>query len=211
MNIAIIGASGKAGHLIAQEALLRGHKVTAIVRNKAKLGALNVKVIQKDLFALTYDDLKHNEVIINAFGVWAVEDLPQYESSLKHLADLLSGKPNRLLVIGGAGSLYVDPQHSLRLVDTPDFPAAYKPLSQSAAASFDQLKERSDVQWTYFSPAAVFDSDGPRTGSYILGGDEMIFNDKGNPQISYADYAIAMVDEAENAAYVQRRFTAVSG
>lgn len=211
MNIAVIGASGKAGGLIAREALSRGHKVTAIVRNKAKLSDLSVKVIEKDLFALTYEDLKDNEVIINAFGVWAEEDMPLYETSLKHLADILSGKPNRLLVIGGAGSLYVDPQHTLRLVDTPDFPASYKPLSQSAAKSFDLLRARNDVQWTYFSPAADFTADGPRTGSYTLGGDELIVNSKGIPRISYADYAIAMVDEAENASYVQRRFTAVAG
>lgn len=210
MNIAVIGASGKSGRLILKEALSRGHQLTAIVRDKKKVDEANIKVIEKDLFALSYEDLKDQDVIIDAFAAWTEDTLPLHESSLKHLADLLSGKPNRLLVVGGAGSLFVDPGHRLRLMDTPDFPDAYKPLSQSMGKAFDMLRTRHDVRWTYLSPSADFAADGPKSGHYRAGKDELLVNAKGQSLISYADYATAMIDEAENPRHIQERFTVVS-
>lgn len=207
MRIAIIGASGKAGSLLMKEALGRGHEVTAIVRDRAKVTEPKAKVLAKDIFALTYDDLKDNDVVIDAFGAWTPDTLVLHQTSLKHLADLLSGKPNRLLVVGGAGSLYVDPEHSVRLMDTPDFPDAFKPLASAMGKGFDELKTRKDVKWTYLSPAADFDANAPRSGTYTAGGDELLVNKKGQSKISYADYAIAMIDEAENGKHVQTRFT----
>ncbi len=209
MKIAIIGASGKQGRLLVEEALRRGHEVTAIVRDRSKITDPKVKVLEKDLFALTYDDLRANDVVIDAFAVWKPEDLPQHQTSLKHLADILAGKPNRLLVVGGAGSLFVNPEHTLRLADTPDFPDAFKPLAGNMAKGFDALKTRTDVKWTYLSPAMEFVADGPRTGKYSMGGDELLFNAKGESRISYADYAIAMIDEAESGKHVNARFTVV--
>ena len=82
--------------------------------------------------------------------------LSQHSTSLKHLCDILSGKPNRLLVVGGAGSLYVDPEHTIRLMDTKDFPDAFKPVASSMAKALDELRKRNDVRWTYISPAADF-------------------------------------------------------
>lgn len=210
MKIAIVGANGKAGRLILTEAIARNHDVTAIVRNPDSLNLPNVKVIAKDVHALTYDDIKENDVIIDAFGAWTPDTLEQHQTSLKHLADILSNKPNRLLVVGGAGSLYVNPEHTMRLMDTPDFPDMFKPLATNMAKAFDALKVRTDVNWAYLSPAANFVADGPRTGKYVAGGDEVIVNSDGESQISYADYAIAMVDEAENKAHNGKRFTAVS-
>ena len=210
MKIAVIGANGKAGSLIVKEALSRGHEVTAIVRDTTKATEPGAKVLAKDLFALTYDDVKDNEVIIDAFGAWTPETLEQHQTSLKYLADLLAGKPNRLLVVGGAGSLYVDPAHTMRVMDTPEFPDSFKPLATNMGAAFDALRSRTDVKWTYLSPSANFVADGPRTGSYTAGGEELLVNSKGDSQISYADYAIAMVDEAESAKHVGRRFTVVA-
>lgn len=83
---------------------------------------------------------------------------------------MLSDKPNRLIVVGGAGSLYVDPQHTTRLMDTPDFPDSYKPVAQNMAAGLDALRKRNDVKWTYISPSADFEPDGARTGRYVIGG-----------------------------------------
>jgi putative NADH-flavin reductase len=211
MKIAVIGASGKAGRCIVKEALSRGHDVTAIVRDAAKPTEPGARVLAKDLFSLTYDDVKDNDVIIDAFGTWKPEALIQHQTSLKYLADMLSGKPNRLLVVGGAGSLYVDPAHTMRLLDTPDFPDSYKPLVSSMAAAFDTLRSRTDVKWTYLSPPANFVADGPRSGSYTAGGDELLVNSRNESTISYADYAIAMIDEAENGKHVGRRFTVVGG
>ncbi len=210
MKIAIIGASGKQGGFLLKEAIARGHEVTAIVRDKTKVTEPKATVLEKALLDLTYADLQDHAVIIDAFGTWAPETLILHQTTLKYLADLLSGKPNRLLVVGGAGSLYVDPEHTLRLMDTPDFPAEYKAIPMNMAAAFDALRVRKDVNWTYLSPAADFVADGPRTGKYRTGGDELIFNSAGKSQISYADYAVAMIDEAEQGKHIQSRFTVVS-
>lgn len=207
MKIAIIGANGKAGLFLVNEALSRGHDVTAIMRKENQAVDKKAHVVIKDLFQLSYNDLKDYDVIIDAFGTWAPESLPLHQTSLKHLADLLRDKPNRLLVVGGASSLYVDDAHTLRLLDSDGFPDEYKPLASSMAIAFDALKKCDDVQWTYLSPAAEFIADGVRTGRYLIGGDTLVQNSQGQSQISYADYAIAMIDEAEAAKHVQQRFT----
>lgn len=210
MKIVVIGATGKAGSLIVKEAIVRGHEVTAIARDGGKVTEPKAKVLVKDLFSLTYDDVKDNDVIIDAFGVWTPETLEQHQTSLKYLADMLSDKPNRLLVVGGAGSLYVNPEHTVRVMDTPDFPDLFKPLASSMGKAFDALRVRKDVKWTYLSPAGNFVADGLCTGKYIAGGEEIMVNSKGESQISYADYAIAMIDEAENGKHINARFTVVS-
>ena len=210
MKIAIIGANGRLGQLLVDEATDRGHDVLAIVREKKKDFKGNVEVLEKDLFDLTYDDLKDYGVIISAFGVWVPEQMEQHQTSLSHLADTLSGKNNRLLVAGGAGSLYVDKGHTQRLMDSPDFPESYRPVATNMAKGFDLLKERNDIPWGYISPAANFIADGPRTGSYTPGEEVLLTNSKGESQISYADFAIAMIDEAENGSHIHTRFTVVS-
>ena len=210
MKIAVIGANGKSGSLIVKEALSRGHDVTAIVRRADAKVDSRTKMLVKDLFQLTYDDLKHFDVIVDAFATWTLESLPLHQTSLKHLTDILSGKPNRLLVVGGAGSLYVNPEHTLRLVDTPEFPDEFKPLATNMAKALDELKNCNNVNWTYLSPAIEFIADGERTGHYIVGGEQVLFNSNGTSQISYADYAIAMVDEAEHPKHIKQRFTVAS-
>lgn len=210
MKIAVIGANGKAGQLLVKEALSRGHAVTAIMRKPNQDVDPQASILIKDLFDLSYADLKDFDVIIDAFGTWAPESLPLHQTSLKHLADILSHKPNRLLVVGGAGSLYVNPELTLRLLDTPDFPDEFKPLATNMGLALDELKKRNDVQWTYLSPAAFFVADGARTGHYQAGQEQLLVNSKGQSQISYADYAIAMIDEAENAKHLHQRFTVVA-
>lgn len=185
MKIAVICAAGKQGSLLVKEAIARGHEVTAVVRNEEKAPS-GAKVLTKDLFDLTYADIKDNDVIIDAFGAWTPETLEQHQTSLKHLADLLAGKHNRLLVVGGAGSLYVNPEHTMRVMDTPDFPDMFKPLANNMGAAFDALKTRSDVKWTYLSPSADFAADGERTGKYRAGGEELLVNSKGESHIRCA-------------------------
>ncbi len=210
MKIAVIGASGRAGRLIVKEALDSGHEVTAIVRDRNKVREPRAKVLEKDLFDLTYDDVKDNDVIVDAFGTWTEDALHLHKASIEHLADMLSDKPNRLIVVGGAGSLYVDPQHTTRLMDTPGFPESYKPVAQNMAAGLDALRKRNDVKWTYISPSADFQPDGARTERYVVGGEELLVNNKGESRISYADYAIAAVDEAETGRHIRQRFTVMS-
>ena len=209
MKIAVVCANGKAGKLIVKEAVSRGHKVTAIVRGDNQADAQNVLI--KDLFDLTAEDLQGFDVVIDAFGAWTPESLPQHSTSLKHLCDALSGSSARLIVVGGAGSLYVNPEHTLRVMDGDDFPAEFKPLAAAQGKALEELRERSDVRWTFISPAGDFQAEGERTGAYILAGEELRLNDAGESVISYADYAIAMVDEAERTddAHIQQRISVV--
>ena len=208
MKIAVICANGKAGQLIVKEAVERGLDVTAVVRGENKSEAK--KVIVKDLFDLTAVDLKGFDAVVDAFGAWTPDTLPQHSTSLKHLCDILSGTDIRLLVVGGAGSLYVNTEHTATVAQGENFPEMFKPLASAMAAALGELRQRNDVKWTYISPAGDFRADGERTGKYILGGEELTLNSKGESVISYADYAIAMVDEIEKGNNIQKRISVVS-
>ncbi len=208
MKIAVICANGKEGKLIVEEAITRGTDVTAIVRGENQSAAK--QVIQKDLFDLTAADLEGFDVVIDAFGAWTPKTLPQHSTSLKHLCDLVSGKKTRLLVVGGAGSLYVNPEHTIQVMDGADFPEMFKPLASNMGKALDALRTRTDVRWTYISPAGDFQADGAKTGKYILAGEELTLNTKGESVISYADYAVAMVDEALNGNHIQQRISVVA-
>ena len=167
------------------------------------------KVLQKDLFDLTAADLAGFDVVIDAFGAWTEDTLPQHSTSLQHLCDILSGTDTRLLVVGGAGSLYTNPQHTAQVMDGPDFPDAFKPLAKAQGKALEELRQRKDVRWTFLSPAGDFQAEGERTGKYILGGEELTLNARGESVISYADYAIAMVDEATQGSHIQQRISVV--
>ena len=207
MKVAIIGANGKSGSNLVQEALKQGHDVTAIVRNKEYKNS-DVKVVYKDVFELSKADLAGFDAVISAFAAWTPETFGLHKKVAKHLADALSGTKTRLLVIGGAGTLYVDDKQTM-VMDTPSFPAGYMGVAKATAESFFELKGRSDVLWTYVSPAGDYDVNGARTGRYVLGGDNLILNSKNESYISYADLALAVIDELKNGAFVQKRFTAV--
>ena len=153
--------------------------------------------------------MKGFDAVVDAFGAWTEDTLSQHSTSLKHLCDILSGTDIRLLVVGGAGSLYVNPEHSAQVADSPDFPDAFKPLATAMAKALTELRERNDVKWTYISPAGDFQADGERSGKYILGGEELVLNSKGESIISYADYAIAMVDEIEKGNHIRQRISVV--
>lgn len=207
MKIAVVCANGKAGQLIVKEALGRHLDVTAVVREENKSEAR--QVIRRDLFDLTADDLKGFDVVIDAFGAWTEETLPLHSTSLAHLCDILSGTNIRLLVVGGAGSLYINAEHTAQVMDGPDFPDVFKPLASNMGKALDELRQRRDVRWTYISPAGDFQAEGERTGSYLTGGEELMLNSRGESIISYADYAIAMVDEAVGGNHEQQRISVV--
>ena len=158
---------------------------------------------------LTPDDLAGFDAAVDAFGAWTPETLDQHSATLAHLCDCLASTDTRLLVVGGAGSLYVNPEHTACVADGPDFPDAFKPLAAAMARALAELRERDDVKWTYISPAGDFQADGERTGEYILGGEELTLNAAGESVISYADFAIAMVDEIESGNHVQQRISTV--
>ena len=207
MKIAVVCANGKAGKLITKEAVARGLDVTAVVRGANATVA--PKTVSKDLFDLTAEDFKGFDVVIDAFGAWAEEALPLHSKSLKHLCDILSGTDTRLLVVGGAGSLYVNREHTTCVADDPNFPDSFKPLATAMAKALSELRERKDVKWTYISPACDFQAEGERTGKYILGGEELTLNAANESVISYADYSIAMIDEAMKGNHIGKRISVV--
>ena len=208
-KVAVVCAAGKEGRLLVDEAVSRGYDVTGFVRGNDKVANPKAKTIVKDLFDLTREDLAGFDAVIDAFGAWTPETLPLHRTSLKRLCDVLSGTKVRLLVVGGAGSLYVNPEHTVQVKDLESFPAMFKPLANNMGEALAELRTRSDVQWTYLSPAGDFVADGERTGEYLLGGEEYFVNDRGESRISYADYAIAMVDEIENANNIRKRFSVI--
>ncbi len=207
MKLAVICANGREGGLIVREALARGLDVTAVVRGENRSAA--EKAIVKDLFDLTAEDLAGFDVVVDACGGWTPETIPAIPAAVKHLCALLRGSGTRLVIVGGAGSLYVDAAHTACVADGPDFPDAFKPLAAAHDEALRYLREQRDVRWTYISPAADFQADGARSGAYTLGGEELLLNEKGESVVSYADFAIAMVDEAVSGAHVGQRISVV--
>lgn len=200
MKITVLGASGRAGSEITKELASRGHSVTAIARKPEAIPAgQNITAVQGDasdaaaLAAL----IKGSDAVVSALHF----DVPAQIllSALK-----TAGVP-RLLVTGGAASLEVAP--GVRLIDTPEFPEEWKVFAQGGIAFLDDLKAEKDIDWTFFSPAAMIEET-PRLGHYRLGGDQLVTDDKGESHIGFSDYAIAMADEVEQHRYSRKRFTA---
>jgi uncharacterized protein len=209
MKIGIIGASGKAGSVILIEAVERGHEVTAIVRNASKITHHTLKVIEKDIFTLNSDDLKQFDVIVNAFGAAPGREHLHVEAGRVLIQAMKEAPHARLIVVGGAGSLFVDEAKTVRLMDTTEFPEIYYPTASNQGKNLEDLQKESGINWTFISPAAFFNPEGKRTGSYKKGKDNLIVNTKGESYISYGDYAIAVLDEIENPEHANQRFTVV--
>ena len=205
MKIAVLAANGKVGSLIVKEAVNRGNDVTAIAREENKTVAK--KFLKKDILDLTENDLKDFDVVITAFGAWTEDTLPLHKTTVEHLANILANKNTRLLVVGGAGSLYTDESLKTQLFEISDFPADYMPVAINMAKGLEVLRKRNDVKWTYISPAAEFGYEWERKGEYQLAGEVFTVNAEGKSEISYADYAIAMVDEAEKGNHINQRIS----
>lgn len=198
-KIALIGASGNAGSRILKELSDRGHQVTAIARNPEKIAALPGVVAKKgDVFdqAALSELLKGHDAVISSVHFTASDPATLIE------AVRASGVP-RYLVVGGAGSLEIAPGQ--RVVDLPDFPAAYKAEATKGAEFLDRLKREKPLDWTFLSPSAEF-VPGERTGKFRIGKDTLLSNDQGS-RISFEDYAIALVDEIEKPQHSRQRFT----
>lgn len=199
MKIALIGATGRAGSEILKELVRRGHQVTAIVRNPEKVQAqVNVTAKKGDVFdreglaAL----LKGHDAVISS--VHFLQSDPQ-----KLIDAVKASGVKRYLVVGGAGSLEVAP--GVTLVSTPEFPALYKDEATKGGEFLDLLRQEKELDWTFLSPSALF-FEGPRTGTFRLGKDQLLTSDKGS-SISFADYAIALADEVGKPAHSRQRFT----
>ena len=198
-KIALIGASGNAGSRILKELSDRGHQVTAIARNPEKIATLpNVVAKKGDVF----DQTGLSKLLAGHDAVISSVHFTASDPDTLIAAARASGV-KRYLVVGGAGSLEVAP--GKRLVDTPEFPAIYKAEALKGGDFLNTLRTVSDLDWTFLSPSALFIA-GERTGTYRLGKDALLTNDKGS-SISFEDYAIVMADEIENPKHIRQRFT----
>lgn len=199
MKVALIGATGNAGSRILGELTRRGHAVTAVVRNPEKVpGQPGVTTKKGDVFdpAGLAALLKGHDAVISTVHFTASDPVKLIEA-------VRASGVKRYLVVGGAGSLEVAP--GKKLIDTPEFPAAYKAEAAAGGVFLDLLRQEKELDWTFLSPSAMF-VPGERTGKFRLGTDQLLTNEKGS-SISFEDYAIALIDELEDPKHSRRRFT----
>lgn len=209
MHIALIGASGRIGRALLDEALARGHRVTALVKHPDKLeSAPNLVVKKTDALdtASLASELRGHDAALSAFSGHAQDDvLGYYVRGMRSIIDAAKRAAiPRLLVVGGAGSLEVAP--GVELLDTPSFPAQWRATAEGARQALRILREKTDLNWTMLSPSAHLEP-GPRTGRYRLGKNELLKDANGDSKISLADYAKAMIDELEEPRHIRERFT----
>jgi putative NADH-flavin reductase len=209
MKIAVFGATGRIGSRIVTEALNRGHDVTAVVRHPENyiLERPHLKVAKADLF-------RAQEVETGAFDHDAVVCSYNYThgaapSTITEVAiPLINGVKHahvkRLLIVGGAGSLEVAP--GVQLVDTSDFPDAYKPAALAACAALKIYQQERELEWTYVSPASEI-APGERTGKFRVGTNQLLTDPSGRSFITMEDFAVAIVDEIENPQHVRQQMT----
>jgi uncharacterized protein len=209
MNIGLIGATGFIGSILLKEALARGHQVTALVAHPEKLtAAANLKPVGTDV--LDQDrlaaQLKGHDAVISAFSGHAQSNTYDYymQGMRAIVAAVKQADVQRLLVVGGAGSLEVAP--GLQVLDTPDFPAMWKATAEGARDVLKMLREEAHLNWTMLSPSAMI-APGERTGNFRLGTDQLLVDAAGESKISVEDYAVAMINELENLAHARQRFT----
>ena len=209
MKIALAAATGKIGRQIAQQALARGHEVTAIVRRTtdvpAELEGARLVVAALDDHEALVAAIRGHDVLASAYG-----PAPGDYASLSRVADALIAAARdagirRLVVVGGAGSLEIAP--GVQLVDTPDFPDAYKPYALAHRDALKRFQTTDDLDWTFYSPAAEI-GPGERRGQFRTQAQALLANVEGKSEISYADYADAFVNEIEQPRFIRRIATA---
>ena len=200
-NIAILGITGNAGSRIAAELLARGHHVTGIARDPSKAPAragLTVVAADATQAATLAPLLEGHDVVVSATRFVGGIDAATLLAAARQ-----AGVP-RIAVVGGAGSLEVAP--GVALIDTPQFPEAYKAEAGAGRVFLQALRGEQGVDWTFLSPSALF-APGERTGKFRLGGDQLLVDAQGNSHISMEDFAIALADEIERPQHARQRFT----
>ena len=207
MNILVIGANGNAGRRIVEKALKAGHQVTGVVRREGAIEG--IQTIVKDALQLTKQELTQFDVVVNATSAFTPDTYHLPADLTLLLVKALANTNTRLIAIGGAGSLYVDEDHTVQLNDTPEFPKEFLARSKTHGKSDDILRKFSNVDWTMFTPPPILDAEGPESNDYVLGNENVILNKEGKPYISYATFAQILVDEINNHKFSRQRFTAV--
>ena len=209
MKIALFGASGMIGQRVAQEALRRGHEVTAIVRNPARVQFRHPQFTLTEGNALDRERVTqvvagHN-VVVSAIKLTEKQPLSAVAKAAQSLlAGVKRAGVKRLLVVGGAGTMEVAP--GVRALDVIPIPEEWKPEVMAKLEEWEVYRKNSDVDWTYFSPP-VFIEPGERTGTYRLSNNQLVMNAQGECRISAEDYAVALLDELEQPRFVHQRFS----
>jgi hypothetical protein len=206
MNIVLYGATGMIGSRVLKELLSRGHKVTVVARDPAKVpAAANVRVLKGDVLDAesVAETAKGADVAISAYGPPAEAPQLVEDATRSLIAGLKKAGAPRFLEVGGAGSLLVAP--GVDVIGSGHLPEQWRGIAIAHRNALSILKV-SDLDWTYFSPAA-FIQPGERTGKFRLGGDSLVADEKGNSSISAEDYAVALADEVEQAKHIRQRFT----
>lgn len=215
MKIALIGATGFVGSHVLKEALDRDHEVTAIARNTGKIHEQteNLKKVDVDVknSEKLVKTLEGNDVVISAFNPgWSNPNIyNEYLEGAKAIQKAVKESGvKRLIVIGGAGSLFINER--TRVIDAPNFPEEIKPGATAASEYLEILKSEEDLDWTFFSPAIGMAPGKPqeRRNTYRKGFEKPVFDEEGKSELSVQDTAVVLVDEAENAAHIRQRFTA---
>ncbi|RKF49531.1 NAD(P)-dependent oxidoreductase [Paraburkholderia fungorum] len=205
LKIALFGATGTIGSRIAAEAARRGHQVTALARNPARVPAdvANVKAAQADLLdaASVSAAVRGHDAVASAYAPPHGDPAVLSQATHALVDGVRAAGVKRLVVVGGAGSLEVAP--GKQLVDTDGFPDAYKAVALAHRDAFDYYRGISDLDWTFFAPAALI-APGERTGKFRTGANSLIADAEGNSRISAEDYAIAFVDELEQGRFVRQ-------
>ncbi|WP_138993176.1 NAD(P)-dependent oxidoreductase [Larkinella sp. C7] len=211
MKIVLIGATGFVGSALLKEALHRGYAVTAIVRHPEKMTVENpqLTVVKGDVLneAEVAGLVAGHDAVVSAYNAgWQNPNL--YNEYLAGSLAIQNGTKKagvkRLLVVGGAGSLEIAP--GVQLIDTPQFPAEWKPGALAARDYLNTLKKEEDLDWTFISPAILLEP-GERTGQFRRGTNQPVFDENGVSKISVGDLAVAMLDELDEPAHIRQRFT----
>jgi putative NADH-flavin reductase len=206
MNVTLFGATGKAGARILKELLARGHQVTAVVRDLAKLPPRPGLTLRKGDLSdenQVAEAVRGTEAVVSAYGPGLNSPGDLVGATERLVAGLRQAGVKRLLMVGGAGSLEVAP--GVQLIDSGYLPEEWKPIALAHRDALEILKA-SDLDWTSLCPAGYFEP-GERTGVFRLGQDNLVANEKGESRISMEDYAIALVDELEKHAHPRQRFS----
>ena len=217
MNLAVIGATGYVGDAVVRELAARGHNITAFARNPAKvLAAANVRAVAADVTAADFAaQLAGFDAVVSAFNPGWTNPHIGRDFRAGYAAILAAAKAAQvpyLLVVGGAGSLYVAP--GVQLIDTPEFPQEIFDGANAARELLRDLQARADLNWSFISPPARLGAEAgfseERTGKYRLGQDDLLMDGDAPAGISVADLAVAIADDVEQKAHLHQRFTVAS-
>lgn len=210
MKIAMIGANGNLGTRVTKQALDRGFEVKGFIYN-GDTPDERAEIVEKSLFDVTKEDIADCDVMISAYGSgFKADPALNHKAFLKYI-ELNAGTDRHLITIGGAGSLFTDATHTTYSYETPEHPDFLREISKNIKLGIDELKNRTDVNWTVVCPSSFFDPEGELTGNYEIGTEgHLLFNEKGESRVTYNDLAQAMLDIAEANTYNQKQITVLT-